>query len=91
MKRSWCTVRVLTSTIVSNSSCLLSKASAFSAVIPTSVCLVKNGSPCSSIHLITWGKIKNQDEYLRHLIYHMAQVTCGKIATCDWLLTWQDF
>ena len=21
----------------------------------------------------------------------MAQVTSGKIARCDWLLTWQDF
>ena len=21
----------------------------------------------------------------------MAQVTCGKIARCDWFLTWQDF
>ena len=23
--------------------------------------------------------------------YNMAQVTSGKIARCDWLLTWQDF
>ena len=22
--------------------------------------------------------------------YYMAQVTSGKIARCDWLLTWQD-
>ena len=25
------------------------------------------------------------------LFYHMAQVTSGKIARCDWFLTWRDF
>ena len=25
------------------------------------------------------------------IYYYMAQVTSGKIACCDWLLTWRDF
>ena len=24
-------------------------------------------------------------------VYNMAQITSGKIARCDWLLTWWDF
>ena len=26
-----------------------------------------------------------------NMIYYMAQVTSGKMAHCDWLLTWRDF
>ena len=37
----------------------------------------------------------SETEYLRQrviiTVYYMAQVTSGKTARCDWLLTWQDF
>ena len=33
----------------------------------------------------------NNDNNNDNKYYYMAQVTSGKFARCDWLLTWQDF
>ena len=65
-KRSICEIAMLlTCAMLSNSSCLLSKASAFTSDFPTPVCFTRNVSPCSSIHLITWNANHKKKKQLR--------------------------